>query len=80
MTVPRPTAIPRFPPKTAERIMRFLATGYSGTIEIHVHDGRIRGGRIIEAFRDDDPEPTDPAPFPRRRLDETATVGHDSGI
>lgn len=37
-----------------ERVVRFMDAGASGTIELQVHHGEIRGGRVIEAFRFND--------------------------
>lgn len=77
MTAPRPSATTLFPLEVAEEIMAFLASGCSGTIEIHVHQGIVQGGKFSKSVR---VHRSAPLPFPRRRLDETPTMGHDSGI
>lgn len=68
--------MPRFPPVVAERIMRFLDSGMSGTIEIQVHEGRIRGGKIVESFRVAEVEII---ALRRPRLDVEPCEGQDSG-
>lgn len=65
-----------FPADAAERIVRFLDSGESGTIEISVKSGQIMGGKIIASFRCGDPEPI---AFANRRIDARTDSVQDSG-
>jgi hypothetical protein len=68
--------MPGLPPDLAERIMVFLSTDRTGTIELQVKAGRILGAKISETL---DFKEIRLASLPPRRLDETVPVAQDSG-
>lgn len=44
-------AMPRFPPIVAAKIMRFLDAGLTGTLELHVKEGRVLAYKLVETGR-----------------------------
>lgn len=69
-------SMPGFPPDLAERIMIFLSTDRTGTIELQIKAGRILGAKISESMDFKEARLTSLGP---RRLDEPAPMAQDSG-